>query len=180
MGVLAIAQLSLDEYLHNPAYEHCEYLDGQAFGISLGTIKHSFIQGSFALLLGLYFRENPIGFCGTELRCSIRVGGKERFRLPDVCAVLGQVSFESDYLNGAPDLAIEIKSAGDTITILVAKMEEYLAAGTKLGWLVIPEERSVIVFEPGQTAHPVVGDEWLNGASTLPGLQIPLNQIFPN
>ncbi len=180
MGALAIAQISLEEYLHSSEYEHCEYWNGQAFEINVGTLKHSFIQNRFALLFGLYFQANPIGFSGTELRCLIRSGSTQRFRLPDVSAVLGNVSFEAVYLDGAPELVVEIKSLSDTITMLVAKMEEYLDAGTKLGWLVIPEEKSVIVFQPGRSPHPIVIDDQLSGGDVLPGLVIALDEIFPS
>lgn len=180
MGALAIAHLSLQEYLHNTEYEHCEYWDGQAFEINLGSKKHSRIQGNLALSLGLYFRANPIGYFGPELRCKISVGREDRFRLPDLCAVLNDPSPNSSYLERSPDFVVEIKSPDDTITMLFAKMEEYLAAGTKLAWLVFPDEQSIFVFRPSQSPHVVFAGQQIDGGDILPGLSISLGDIFPS
>ena len=87
---------------------------------------------------------------------------------------------DSDYLERTPDFVIEIKSPDDTKKMLHAKMEEYLMAGTKLAWLVFPDEKSVMVFQPAKDSHVVTDGGSLDGYDVLPGLVISLNDIFPS
>jgi Uma2 family endonuclease len=176
MSALTTAPLALEEYLHNPEYERYEYVDGQAVAINVGSKKHGRIQFRISRYLDSYLEQNPIGYGAAELRC--RIG--KRFRLPDICIVFGDESPDSEYLDRSPDFVIEIRSPDDTMAFMVRKMEEYLGAGTKLGWLILPEERSVLVFSPGRTPHAAVMGESLDGGDVLPGLTLALGQIFPN
>ena len=45
------------------------------------------------------------------------------------------------YWPGAPDLAVEVVSPGNTRREIEEKVKEYFAAGTRLVWIVIPKER---------------------------------------
>jgi Uma2 family endonuclease len=44
---------------------------------------------------------------------------------------------------------IELKSGSDRLPKLKAKMREYMANGAQLGWLINPDDRSVIIYRPG-------------------------------
>jgi Uma2 family endonuclease len=45
----------------------------------------------------------------------------------------------------APNLAVEVLSAGNTTREIARKCREYFAAGVQLVWLVDPETRTVVV-----------------------------------
>ncbi|MEO7145394.1 MAG: Uma2 family endonuclease, partial [Bryobacteraceae bacterium] len=117
------APISIEEYLTNPAYEHCEYTDGHVVELNLGTISHGRIQGRCFRKLDEYFDTHAGGFAGTEIHCRLKVGGKIVFRLPDVAAVLGEVA-DDRYLDRAPDLVIEIRSPDDRLPSQFRKMDE--------------------------------------------------------
>ena len=174
MGATTTQLLTVEEYLSNPAYDRCEYVDGHAIEINVGTKKHARAQRRIAQILGNYSDAHRIGDVATELRCLIG----NRFLLPDACVVLGDKSPDSDYLEHAPDLVVEVKSPTDTLAFVLRKMEEYLAAGTRLGWLILPEEESVLVFARGQEMHVKMRGEELDGADILPGLTIQVDRIF--
>ncbi|MEO8150736.1 MAG: Uma2 family endonuclease, partial [Bacteroidia bacterium] len=55
-----------------------------------------------------------------------------------------------EFEEGAPDFVIELKSKSDTVKGLQLKMEEYIANGVKLGYLIIPELEKVYIYEPGK------------------------------
>src|SRR4028118_138390 len=48
-----------------------------------------------------------------------------------------------------PDFVVELRSRTDTLKNLRRKMEEYMANGAQLGWLIDPQERRVHVYRPG-------------------------------
>ncbi|MEI9900561.1 MAG: Uma2 family endonuclease [Hyphomicrobium sp.] len=50
----------------------------------------------------------------------------------------------------APEFVIEVRSPGDRLPVLQAKMEEYIANGVQLGWLIDPSARAVTIYRPGR------------------------------
>ncbi len=178
MSTAITALISEEEYLHNPEFEHCEYVDGQAVPINVGTKKRSKTQVKLAQYLGVYLDEHPIGYAVAELHCLIVSNGKRQFRLPDICVVLGDESPDSRFLERAPDFVVEIKSPDDSVAFCTRKMELYLSVGSRLGWLVLPEERAVLVFAPGQPTRTVMAGESLDGGELLPDLAILVDKLF--
>src|SRR5271165_5980178 len=69
----------------------------------------------------------------------------------------------------APEFVIEVRSPSDRIRPLREKMEEYIANGVRLGWLIDPKEGKVVIYCPGREPqvldHPfeVAGDGPMEG-----------------
>jgi Uma2 family endonuclease len=179
MGVVTTAvPVTEEEYLSNPAYEHCEYIDGRIVELNVGGKPHSKIQIRLGYLLQLYLNTHPGGYIAAELHCKLKIGARTRFRLPDVAVVFNDNSTEQRYLDRAPDLAIEIRSPDDTVTSQLRKMEDYFANGCKLAWLILPEERSVIVLAPAGPMKTVVSGGSLDGGDLMPELRIAVDELF--
>ena len=51
-----------------------------------------------------------------------------------------------------PDFVAEVRSKSDRLPVLRAKMEEWIANGAQLGWLIDPERRAVEVYRTGAGA----------------------------
>jgi Uma2 family endonuclease len=170
--------VSVDEYLANPAYEHHEYVAGEIVERNLGSIKHSRVQALCTMELVEYFKTNPIGFACTELHCRMTIQGEVRFRLPDICAVLTREALTSEYLDRAPDVAVEILSPSDALSEQLGKFEDYFANGTRLGWLILPEEHSVIVLTPNAAPHVLGPGQVVGGGELLPGFALPVDELF--
>lgn len=176
MGV--VTRVSEEEYLANPEWEKYEFLDGEVVEAYVGKLQHSMAQFNCALLLGAYLKQNPIGFGGTELGCRLTVAGRVFYYLPDVCVVLGQRPSNMDYLNRGPDLVVEVRSPGDSIVGIMRRMEHYFLNGSQLGWIVLPEDRSVLAVSKGLTVRTVAAGEALDGNDVLAGLRIALDELF--
>jgi Uma2 family endonuclease len=105
--------------------------------------------------------------------------GANTVRRPDV-AFMGAAKLRSvdprKRLDFAPDLAIEIASPNDD---LPRKIQDYLAAGTKVRAL-YPDARVARIHKPGEQAlvRDVDAGDDLGVAELLPGLKIPLAEIF--
>ena len=178
MKVIA-SQVSIGEYLSNPAYEHCEYVDGQVIELHVGNKKHARIQIRCARKLDEYFDRRPDGgYVGAELHCRLTIGNETRFRLPDICVVIGQRFSADGYLEGGPDLAVEVRSPDDSIAAQMRKIEDYFANGTRLAWLILPEERTVLVLTPDGAPRTLVSGNNLTGGELLPGLEFPVDFLF--
>lgn len=80
-----------------------------------------------------------------------------------------------------PDLAVEVVSEGNTRAEIDRKRREFLAAGTKLVWIIEPEDRTVEVYadpqQPDLMTRLRVNDT-LDGGTILPGFTLPLTDLF--
>jgi len=171
--------VSLEDYLGNPSeYEHCEWVDGRVEPLNLGTGTHSWLQIRIGRRIDEYFDNNPLGFAGAEHHCKLIIGGRPRYRLPDVAVVLGKLPGDT-YLDRAPDLAVEIRSPEDSITWLLKKAGEYFANGAKLVWIVVPDEESVWVLTAGGRLEAKVKGESIVGGEVLPGFSLAVDELFP-
>lgn len=77
-----------------------------------------------------------------------------------------------------PDFVVELRSPSDTLRALQSKMEEYLANGASLGWLIDPIEKKVHVYRPAAEAccldHPAA----VSGDPVLPGFVLELPRLW--
>lgn len=157
------------------------------------------------LVAGQVIREPMPGFVhgATEVRISRRVAEHaERHGLGEVVTEAGfvlqrnpdtvrgpDVAFVSaarldawrdrgPYVEGAPDLAVEVRSPSNTRREMQKKVEEYLAAGGREVWVVDPDARRITVHRPGEPPHELGPDDTLDGGDLLPGLTVPVAELF--
>lgn len=77
-----------------------------------------------------------------------------------------------------PEFMVEVKSPSDDVKALQAKMEDYLANGMQLGFLLDVEAELAYVYRPGQPAETVQGyDQELSGEPVLPGFRFDLRPL---
>ena len=79
-----------------------------------------------------------------------------------------------------PDFIIELRSTSDSLTMLFAKMEEYMENGAKLGWLIDPiaNPKQVRIYRP-QTEVEILNDPAsVSAEPELPGFTLNLTRIW--
>lgn len=75
----------------------------------------------------------------------------------------------------APDFIIELRSATDDLASLQEKMQEYLDAGVRLGWLINPQDQQVEIYRRlGQEVEVRNLPTELSGEDILPGFTLSL------
>jgi Uma2 family endonuclease len=82
------------------------------------------------------------------------------------------------YIDGPPDLAVEIVSPGDTASEIQNKVQDYLAAGARLVWVIYPAQRLVMVHYPDSTARTLRQTDMLSGELVLPGFTCQVEELF--
>jgi Uma2 family endonuclease len=99
----------------------------------------------------------------------------ERVRAPDVAfmatARLPEGRLPVEFLRGAPDLAVEVLSPSDNPVDVQQKVRDYLEAGARLVWVIAPAARTATIYRADGSAR-------LDGDDVLPGLAIPLAELF--
>lgn len=77
-----------------------------------------------------------------------------------------------------PDFVVELRSRTDTLRALRAKMQEYMANGTQLGWLIDPKNKQVEIYRVGQAVEVLDQPSTLSGEDVLPGFTLTLKRIW--
>jgi len=77
-----------------------------------------------------------------------------------------------------PDFLIELKSPSDDLSDLKAKMEEWIANGCQMAWLINPEEQKSYIYQPNKEVEIVKGfDKTLSGMEILKGFELELKDL---
>jgi Uma2 family endonuclease len=77
-----------------------------------------------------------------------------------------------------PDFVVEIRSATDKLPVLRSKMDEWIANGVSLGWLIDPERRAVEIYRPGVKVAIVSSADMLEGQPPVAGFVLSLRPIW--
>jgi Uma2 family endonuclease len=175
----AASLISVEEYLRNPAYRHSEYVGGRIVQRAMGTKEHGYVQGRCFRKFDEYFDTHEGGSASIEAHCRFLVNGELRFRLPDVCVILDREDdTDSPYLERAPDLAVEVRSPEDKVSDILRKLDEYFAAGTRLAWVVLPDEQAVLVRTTDGRITVAAAGGALDGGDVLPGFELAVDDLF--
>lgn len=103
---------------------------------------------------------------------------------PDITVICDLSKITKRGCMGSPDLVVEVVSKASVKKDLHEKYSLYERCGIKEYWLVLPAERSLILFtldDAGvyQPSKPLTRGDKITSPS-LPGLEIDLDEIFPD
>lgn len=77
-----------------------------------------------------------------------------------------------------PDFVVELRSQTDSLKTLQSKMEEYIANGAQLGWLIDPMERKVHIYRSGVAAEVLNNPETVSGEPLLEGFILDVRALW--
>ena len=77
-----------------------------------------------------------------------------------------------------PDFVVELRSRSDRLSVLQAKMDEYMVNGARLGWLLDPLEQRAHIYRPGVQPEILDKPDSLSAEPELPGFTLDLTQIW--
>ena len=78
----------------------------------------------------------------------------------------------------APDLAVEVLSPGDRPGDVLAKVADWLSAGTRLVWVLDPQRRLARVYRHDGSETFVTAEDPLDGEDVLPGFSCLLASVL--
>ena len=77
-----------------------------------------------------------------------------------------------------PDFVVELMSRSDRLKPLQRKMDEYIANGAQLGWLIHPYKKRVYVYRPGAPVECLESPATISGDPVLTGFVLPVSEIW--
>ncbi len=179
--VIARQGLTLAEFLALPEEKPAlEYFEGVVTQKVVPKARHSLLQGmltqsvnqlAWPRKLALAFPELRTTYQGASIVPDVSVFRWERIRLD----ANGE---PEDDCYDPPDVAIEIRSPGQSVRRLVQRCEWYVANGVALALLVDPLDRSVRLLSPGQAPRVLRGDDPIDLGAVVPELRFTVNELF--
>lgn len=126
-------------------------------------------------------RRTHLGFVLVETGYRLR-RNPDTVRAPDVSFVaavhLPGGTLPGEYIEGPPEIAVEVVSPNDSQRELEEKVQEYLDAGVRLVFVADPRRQTVTVYAPGHPAQVLRGDDVLSGQDVLPGFELRVGDLF--
>jgi len=105
-------------------------------------------------------------------------------RSPDAAWVLKSrlkrfsMAEQERFLPLCPDFVIELKSPTDRLADLKKKLQEYIDNGARLGWLLNPKARQVLVYRPQRAVEILDHSKRVSGDPELAGFVLDLKGIW--
>jgi Uma2 family endonuclease len=160
-----------------------ELVGGSIIEIPASSRLSTVVAARIAHFLGNHVDDLQLGYVtgadgGFEL-------GPHDVRIPDAAFIAKErvPELAGTTFPTAPDLAVEVVSPSETPRSVLDKARAYLSAGTRLVWVVYPEDRVVDVHrlsEDGSMNNQTIDAEGtLDGQDVLPGLTLRVSDIFP-
>ena len=178
-----IQPVTADELLMMPK-------DGFRYELVKGELKktlpagfeHGAVAVNLTILLGQYVKANRLGVVLAAETGFKLASNPDTVLAPDVSFVrrerIPQSGRPKAFYPGAPDLAVEVVSPGDTKKEVAGKVTDWLAAGAGAVWIVDPKRRTVTVYLQQAEAVTLGETDELNGQDVVPGFRCNVSEIF--
>ena len=162
--------------------------DGRKYEVVEGDLTvsptgfpHGFFASRLSAAIQNFVQEHRLGVVvdsstgfrmrsGDCLSPDVSFVSKSRLRAPE--------AWSKGFFEGAPDLAVEVLSPGESRQALQHKLIEYFANGTRVAWVFKPKDRLVEIHTPEGPIQTLGEHQSLEGGLILPGFALPLEGFF--
>lgn len=175
--------MTAEELLHLSNSEgRYELIRGELKHMAPAGFEHGVTIVNLTGPLSQYVRAEGLGMVsGAETGFQI-ASNPDTVRAPDIAFVRHQRisagALPRGYFPGAPDLAVEVVSPGDTAPKVADKVQDWLGAGTQLVWVLYPPRHLIEVNRIEGESSTLRSGDLLDGENVVPGFSLPVDEIF--
>ena len=180
MSIPAIHTAEELERLNLPN-KRTELVRGQLIVREPAGFRHGDVAMAVALQLGNFVRKHNLGrvlaaetgfrlFSNPDTVRAPDVGFVRQERIPD--------PIPRGFARFAPDLAVEVLSPDDRPGEVLAKVADWLTAGTRLVWIIDPDRRTGRVHRADGSITILNDDASFDGEDVIPGFTCPLAEVL--
>lgn len=187
--VQRIERLTLEDYTR--LYEQegpFEIIDGERRPLMPPVVLHGLLIRALFRLLDAFCTAHGLGEVVTEMPYVLVYDSNwvKGSRVPDLMFfaasrwqryITETANFEGMPFVLVPDLVVEVVSPNDLYTEIQDKVDRYIDDGVRLIWVIDPHRKRVTVFE-GEHFTTLGEDKSLTGGDVIPGVSIPLGDLF--
>jgi Uma2 family endonuclease len=159
-----------------------EIVNGELIDMGNSGAKHGYIAVILSAALFNCVSTQKLGaMFDSSTAFKMKSGNK---RSPDISFIAkerlqGLDDIPDGFLEGAPDLAVEILSPSNTVEEINQKIIEYFDNGSRLVWVINPKQNYILVYRNGQEPDRLLkSNDSLDGEEIVPGFNLPVVELF--
>jgi Uma2 family endonuclease len=145
--------------------------------------EHAIVTAELTIRLGAFVKERALGAIFAAEAGFQLESDPDTVLAPDIAFIerqrIAATGVSAKFWQGAPDLAVEVKSPGDRAAQVAAKTQSWLAHGVRQVWLVDPQQRTVTIHHRDGRVIALSEADALEGGDVVPGFTCPVRKIFP-
>lgn len=173
--------ITAEQLEHMPEDMRYELVRGELVEMSPVGGEHAFVVGKLVIRLGVWAYTGSGGFVGPEAGWTL-ARDPDTTRAADVAYVRAErippTGVPRGFWNIPPDLAVEVVSPSESATEVYDKVQDYLAAGTPLVWVVYPSKQDIVAHTPDGKARTFTATDQLEDETVLPGFSCLVAELF--
>lgn len=159
-----------------------ELVDGEVSVTPPPGEEHGVVAARILIKLGSHVLAHDLGIVHAA-ETGFRISeNPDTVLAPDAAFVsrerVERVGIGKGYRAGAPDLAVEVASPGDSFSEVEAKVARWLAAGCRMVVVVNPARRAATVYRSRDDIVLLTEGDVLDGGGVVPGWTLPLRELF--
>lgn len=180
--------MTADEFFNSPYAEGFELINGKIVSKNSGFeinnmptgARHGAVTDELESRLSYFVRENKLGKVFAAETGFILAEGTVRGIDTDFVGneKLAKFGIPEGFFPSAPDLAVEVISPGNSVEEIQDKVEQYLAAGTTLVWIIYPKRKMIHIHRQSNVIKVLRETDELDGEDVLPNFKVKLSEIF--
>ncbi len=159
-----------------------EIVNGELVDMGNSGALHGYVCSLLLAALMGFVLPNKLGvILDSSTAFKMKNGNK---RSPDISffakeRLQGVTELPSGFLEGAPDLAVEVLSPSNTVEEIDGKIVEYFENGARLVWVVNPGQHYILVYRSAQEPDRLLKSvDSLDGEEVVPGFSFPVANLF--
>ena len=183
MRTPAVPRLSAAEFERAYLGKRAELWRGEVREYMPAGPKHGKVALNIGAEMRAYARRRNLGVAfAAETGFIVRTPDGESVLAPDAAFIRRERLPEGDLPAGfcpvVPDLVVEVVSPSDSEPAMREKVNEWLAGGVSVVWVVDPQRRIVEVWTADGLRLSIGENEWLTGEPVLPGFRVAVHELL--
>lgn len=159
-----------------------ELVKGEVRRMPPAGSEHGAVAVNITILIAQFVKAHGLGVVfGAKTGFKI-ASEPDTVRAPDLAFIrrerIPAEGIPRGYWPGAPDLAVEVISPGDTYTEVEEKVSDWLSADTRMVLVLNPRTRTVTVYTSQTHIMRLTEADTLTGGEVLPGFSCQVADLF--
>ena len=180
----AAPPVTLAEFAALPERPRYELVKGKLVELMPASEEHAQAVVMVIMRVGTHAHAHRLGTVYSSNRAFVTVPeSPASSRLPDVSYVsnarLGRPDLHGMLYDGAPDLAVEVLSPGNSVAEIERKVREYLAAGGQAVWALDYAARTLTIHTGDGPPTVLTDGDIVDGGDYLLGFVCPVTDLLP-
>jgi len=176
-------KMSVEEFEQRYLGKRAELWRGEVREYMPAGARHGRITMRLGAKIDQYAEQRGLGIAfAAETGFVVPRGEESDVLAPDIAFIRRERLPEGELPHGfcriVPDLVVEVISPNDSYGEVRQKVNDWLAGGVQVVWLIDPQRKEVEVWRPEGFVQTLKEADVLTGDPVLPGFQLKIKELF--